>query len=220
MSLPCNPDRGEPTHDGHLSNHLASCTTMETLLMSNAVEIDEDVLQEAAHSLYLHLGSLMDLPEELRNTLTSIYYEVHWLRRKEGAMPLVAHLPSQKNQQKQLDMAMKQAILRLEHYQMAATLVEGIREADKDTQPNLYGALVQLALDKLKWNIKNSFKKSELHRSLNKIGKKPLPEVPDLHKRMRQLLLEQAFSRSSSQVDETECITLGPSARVVRPRKG
>ena len=24
----------------------------------------------------------MDLPEELRNTLASVYYEVHWLRRK------------------------------------------------------------------------------------------------------------------------------------------
>ena len=70
-------------------------------------------------------------------------------------------------------------------------MVKEIREANKDTQPRLYGALVQLALDVLKWNIKNSFKKSELRRSLGKIGKKPLPEVPGLYKRMRQLLFEQ-----------------------------
>ena len=84
--------------------------------MSNAVEIDYDVLRDATHSLHLHLGSLMDLPEELRNTLASVYYEVHWLRRKEGAMPLVAHLPSQIGSRKQLDMAMKQAILRTGQY--------------------------------------------------------------------------------------------------------
>ena len=130
----------------------------------------------------------MDLPEELRNTLASVYYEVHWLRRKEGAMPLVAHLPAQKGSKKQLDMAMKQAILRTGQYRIADTLIEGIRKANKDTQPRLYGALVQLALDELKWNIKNSFKKSELRRSLEKIGKKPVPEVPGTYERMRQLL--------------------------------
>ena len=158
--------------------------------MSNAVEIDYDVLRDATHSLHLHLGSLMDLPEELRNTLASVYYEVHWLRRKEGATPLVAHLPSQIGSRKLLDMAMKQAILRTDQYRIADTLVETIREANKDTQPRLYGALVQLALDVLKWNIRNSFKKSELRRSLGKIGKKPLPEVPGLYKRMRQLLFD------------------------------
>ena len=162
----------------------------------------------------------MDLPEELRNTLASVYYEVHWLRRKEGAMPLVAHLPAQKGSKKQLDMAMKQAILRTGQYRIADTLIEGIRKANKDTQPRLYGALVQLALDELKWNIKNSFKKSELRRSLEKIGKKPVPEVPGIYERMRQLLFEQERSRSTSLDDDAEWITLGPSARVTRPRKG
>ena len=152
--------------------------------MSDAVEFDDDVLRDAAHSLHLHLGSLMDLPEELRNTVASVYYEVHWLRRGEGDMPLVAHLPPQKSAEKQLDVAMKQAFLRMEQYRVADTLVEGIRKANKDTQPRLYGALVQLALDELKWNIKNSFKKSELRRSVEKMRKKPVPEVPGLYRRM------------------------------------
>ena len=129
----------------------------------------------------------MDLPEELRNTLASVYYEVHWLRRKKGAMPLVAHLPPQREPRNTLDMAMKQAILRTAQYRIADTLVEAIREANKDTQPRLYGMLVQLALNKLKWNINNSFKKSGLRRSLERIGKKPVPEVPVLYERMRQL---------------------------------
>ena len=188
--------------------------------MSGAVDIDDDVLRDATHSLHLHFGSLMDLPEELRNTLASVYYEVHWLRRGEGAMPLVAHLPSQKDPRRKLDAAMKQAFLRTGQYSIADTLVEAIREANKDTQPRLYGALVRLALDALKWNIKNSFKKSGLRRSLEKIGKKPVPEVPGLYSRMRQLLFEQERSRSTSQDDHTEWITLGPSARVTRPRRG
>ena len=187
--------------------------------MSDTADIDDDVLRDATHNLHLHLGSLTDLPEELRNTLASVYYEVHWLRRKEGAMPLVAHLPPQQDPRKKLDAAMKQAILRTNQHRIAATLVEGIREANKDTQPRLYGALVQLALDELKWNIKNSLKKSELRRSLEKIGKKPVPEVPAVYKRMRQLLFEQERSRATSQDDDTEWITLGPSARVTRPRK-
>ena len=140
----------------------------------------------------------MDLPEELRNTLASVYYEVHWLRRKEGAMPLVAHLPPQNDPKKQLDAATEQAFVRVDQYRMADTLVEAIREADKDSQPRLHGALVQLALDALKWNIKNSFKKSELHRSLEKIRKKPMPEVPDLYERMSQLLFELEHSHSTS----------------------
>ena len=152
--------------------------------MSETVEIDDDVLRDATESLHLHLGSLMDLPEELRNTLASVYYEVHWLRRKGGGMPLVAHLPPQKSTEKQLDVAMKQALLRIEQYRVADTLIEGIRKANKDTQPRLYGALVQLALDELKWNITDSFKKSELRRSLEKMRKKPVPEVPGLYRRM------------------------------------
>ena len=147
---------------------------------SLSTSVDEGVLEDAARHLYSHLGCLLDLPEELRNTLASVYYEVHWLRRKEGAMPLIAHLPRQKNPGKLLGVAMKQVILRTGQYQLADTLIEGIRQANKDTQPNLYGMLVRLALDQLKWNIKNSFKKSELRRSLEKIGKKPVPEVPGI----------------------------------------
>ena len=94
-----------------------------------------------ARHLCSHLGGLLDLPEELRNTLASVYYEVHWLRRKEGSMPLVAHLPRQKGPEKLLDVAMKQAILRTGQYQLAGTLVEGIRQANKDTQPRLYGSV-------------------------------------------------------------------------------
>ena len=160
----------------------------------------------------------MDLPEELRDTLASVYYEVHWLREKEGGMPLVAHLPPQKDPTKRLDMAMKQAFLRVDQYKMADTLVEMIREADNDSQPRLHGALVQLALDKLKWNIKDAFNKSELRRSLEKMGKKPVPEVPGLYGRMRQFMFEQDRARSTSQDHDTEVITLGPSARVTRPR--
>ena len=111
-------------------------------------------------------------------------------------MPLVAHLPSQKDPRRKLDAAMKQAFLRTGQYSIADTLVEAIREANKDTQPRLYGALVQLALDALKWNIKNSFKKSELRRSLEKMGKKPVPEVPSLYGRMRQLQFKQQRSRT------------------------
>ena len=166
--------------------------------MNDTVDIDDDVLRDATHSLHLHLGSLMDLPEELRNTLASVYYEVHWLRKKNGGTPLVAHLPPQKDSEKRLDMAMKQALLRVDQYRIADTLVEAIRKADKDSQPRLYGALVQLALDELKWNIKNSFKKSELRRSLEKMGKKPVPEVPGLYGRVRQLQFEQQHSRSTS----------------------
>ena len=187
--------------------------------MIDGVELSDNVLRDATHSLHTHLGSLMDLPEELRNTIASVYYEVHWLRRGEGTVPPVNHLLPRKDPQKQLDAAMKQAILRTDQYRIIATLVEGIREANKDTQPNLYGTLVQLALDTLKWNIKNSFKKSELRRSLEKIGKKPVPEIPGVYKRMRQLSFEQEPSPFSHEDNDSEWITLDSSARVTRSPK-
>ena len=37
--------------------------------------IDDAILQNAARTLHSHFGSLLDLPEELRNTLASAYYE-------------------------------------------------------------------------------------------------------------------------------------------------
>ena len=55
--------------------------------------------------------------------------------------------------------------------------------------------LVRVALDKLKWNIENSFEKSQLRRSLEKIGKKPVPEVPGIYERMKQLELSASQSR-------------------------
>ena len=97
-------------------------------------QIAETVLDEAVHDLHHHHGSLMDLPEELRNTIASVYYEVHWIRSHEGAMPLVAHLPPQKDRGELLDAAMKQFILRMGQYQHLSTYVEMVREADKETQ--------------------------------------------------------------------------------------
>ena len=184
---------------------------------SLSTSVDEGVLEDAARHLYSHLGCLLDLPEELRNTLASVYYEVHWLRRKEGAMPLIAHLPRQKNPGKLLDVAMKQVILRTGQYQLADTLIEGIRQANKDTQPNLYGMLVRLALDQLKWNIKNSFKKSELRRSLEKIGKKPVPEVPGIYERMRQLELSASRPRHRDGVDLSGYTPLEGLPRIGEP---
>ena len=112
---------------------------------------------------------------------------------------------------------MKQAILRTGQYQLADTLVEGIRQANKDTQPNLYGALVRLALDKLKWNIENSHKKSELRRSLDKIGKKPVPEVPGLYERMRQLELSACRPRHRDGVDLSGYTPLERLPRIGEP---
>ena len=184
---------------------------------SLSTSVDEGVLEDAARHLYSHLGCLLDLPDELRNTLASVYYEVHWLRRKEGGMPLIAHLPRRRDPEKLLDVAMKQAILRTSQYQIADTLVEGIRQANKDTQPRLYGILVRVTLDKLKWNIENSFEKSQLRRSLEKIGKKPVPEVPGIYERMRQLELSASRPRHRDGVDLSGYIPLEGLPRIGEP---
>ena len=144
------------------------------------VQLDRQVLEEAADHLYAHFGSLMDLPEELRNTLASIYYEVHWFRRKEGATPLNSHLPQKRDKSKLVNASMKQAIVRMSQYELADTLVQGVREG-REIGKNMYGAMTALALDVLKWNVSNAFEKSEFRRSLEKLARKPLPEVPQLY---------------------------------------
>ena len=37
--------------------------------------IHDAILQNATRALHSHFGSLLDLPEELRNTVASVYYE-------------------------------------------------------------------------------------------------------------------------------------------------
>ena len=183
---------------------------------ASPIRLDVNVLEEAADHLHARFGSLMDLSEELRNTLASVYYEVHWLRRKEGAAPLIAHLPRKKNESKMLDAAMKQAIARTGQYGLADSLVEGAREGRK-VGKNMYGMMTRLALDILKWNIPNAYQKSEFRRSLEKLTKKPLPEVPQLYGLMHDYVHRRLLDETS-QDDSSEWITLGPSARIVRPR--
>lgn len=184
-------------------------------------QIDETVLEDAAHDLHHHHGSLMDLPEELRNTIASVYYEVHWTRRHEGAMPLVAHLPPQKDRGKLLDAAMKQFVLRMGQYQHLSTYVEMVRETDKETQPNLYAMLTRVVIDALKWNIDNALQKSAFRRSLERLTKKPVPEVKlvparyGLYSEMRNALYRRELDATLSD-DDTYEIVLGPEARITR----
>ena len=184
-------------------------------------QIDETVLEEAADDLHHDHGSLMDLPEELRNTIASVYYEVHWTRRHEGAMPLVAHLRPQKGRGELLDAAMKQFILRMAQYQHLSTYVEMVREADKETQPNLYAMLTKVVIDALKWNIDNAIQKSAFRRSLERLTKKPVPEVKlvparyGLYSEMRNALYRREQDATLSD-DDTYEIVLGPEARITR----
>ena len=183
--------------------------------------IDETVLEEAAHDLHHHHGSLMDLPEELRNTIASVYYEVHWMRRHEGAMPLVAHLPPRKDRGELLDAAMKQFILRMGHYQLLSTYVDIVRGSDKEAQSNLYAMLTRAVIDALKWNIENALEKSEFRRSLEKLIKKPVPEVKlvparyGLYSEMRNALYRREQDTTLSD-DDTYEIVLGPETRITR----
>ena len=112
---------------------------------------------------------------------------------------------------------MKQAILRTGQYQIADTLVEGIRQANKDTQPRLYEMLVRVALDQLKWNIEKSLEKSQLRRSLEKIGKKPVPEVPGIYERMRQLEPPASRPRHRDGVDLSSYTPLERLPRIGEP---
>ena len=66
-----------------------------------SIELDDDVLEDAANTVYSHLGSLLDLPEELRNTIASLYYEVSWFQTNN--FPLTDHLPTHQPESKILD---------------------------------------------------------------------------------------------------------------------
>ena len=115
-----------------------------------------------------------------------------------------------------LDAAMKQAVVRTGQYGLADSLVEGAREGRK-VGKNMYAMMTRLALDILKWNIPKAYQKSEFRRSLEKLTKKPLPEVPQLYRLMYDYMHRRLLDETS-QDDSSECITLGPSARIVRPR--
>jgi hypothetical protein len=136
-------------------------------------------------------------------------------------MPLVAHLPPQKDRGELLDAAMKQFILRMGQYQHLSTYVEMVREADKETQPNLYAMLTKVVIDALKLNIDNALQKSAFRRSLERLTKKPVPEVKlvparyGLYSEMRNALYRREQDATLSD-DDTYEIVLGPEARITR----
>ena len=153
--------------------------------------IDDAVLEDAAYKLHLEIGSLLDLPEELQSTLASLYYEISWMQTKGS--PLVDHLPPQSGR-KMYGAAMKQFIVRTAQYQEAAAFVEIAREARKESGW-IFEEMTRIVVDILKWNVRNSFKKSRVRRSIEKSLKKPLPEMPRLYDHMRRI--DHAFDAAT-----------------------
>ena len=113
------------------------------------------------------MGSLRDFPEELRNTIASLYYEYWWFQLSQE--PSKGH-PSWT----------KHVVTRMGHYELVPALVKSMREIRRDGEL-VFEMTVGTTRDLLSYNLKDVTRKSAARRAVEKSFRKPYFEVPGIY---------------------------------------
>lgn len=144
------------------------------------------VMEATENAIRSHLGSLDDLPKELANTVANIYY-----RYFEFGMDMMARsednpgwLPRQVHQDGLLEGTQRfihDSAKFMADVETIPDQINNLRQISRTTQPNLYGALVDLLLDCYKYEIPDAHKKIGLRRMIErKLRKDKVSEIPNL----------------------------------------
>ena len=105
------------------------------------MNIDKSILAKAASELHEDVGSLRDLPLELRETIASLYYEYWWIQL--SLEPSAGH-PSWT----------EHMVTRMGLYGMVPELVKLMREIRKEDR-SIFKMTIGTTLDLLRYNLKN-----------------------------------------------------------------
>ena len=131
------------------------------------MKVDKKIIEKAASELLSDLGSLSDLPAELRNTIASLCYEYWWFRTTQnestGHPDWVVH-----------------AATRMGQYEMVPTMVKLMRETRAKHSLG-FEMMVGATRDFLRYNIQDVAGKSAARRSMEKLFRKPFHEVPGIY---------------------------------------
>lgn len=132
--------------------------------------IDQGTLKTCRNAIQHNLGSLADLPPELANTITNVYYRFHAHARRV-ALDNVENLES----------FVEDTATILSSYEAAKAYIDALRHIDKIRKPNLYAYTVTFILDALKYEIDRPHEKSGLRRLIERqFRRHKVKEIPDL----------------------------------------
>ena len=148
------------------------------------MNIDKEILAKAASELHQDLGSLSDLPEQLRDTIASLYYEHWWFQLSKD--PSTGHASWTNN-----------VVARMGHYEMVPALVKSMREIREDSQ-SIFEMTVGATRDLLRYNLKDVTRKSVARRALEKCFRRPNFEVRGICELAERALGDAKAVQSSS----------------------
>lgn len=144
------------------------------------MHIEKSILAKAASEVRGDVGSLRDLPLELRETIASLYYEHWWIKLSQE--PSTGH-PSWT----------EHVVTRSGLYEMVPDLVKTMREIRRKDE-SIFQMTVGTTLDLLRYNLKNVTGKSAARRAMEKVLRKPFVEIPGVY-----ALIEQAWASTGEQ---------------------
>lgn len=142
-----------------------------------------DNYEFAAQLIKGQLGNLDDLPPELQNTVSNIYY-------RANPSTIIQHATG--NALRDFEKNSLEMINRTSDLKFVGEMIASLREVKQEASSNdldfVYGHLVTLILDVYKYRIENANDKSPIRRSIERKFKKPESEIPNLYAKLRKYL--------------------------------
>lgn len=149
--------------------------------------VNKEALQIAIDLIKSQIGTLTDLPRELATTVANVYYrfslkllEISETKERGGILPDSIKQEIGKKPLSNLfeDFTYSHANI-LSDVKAIPEFIKGLRNIDKNKQPNLYRYSVDFILDCLKYDVKNAMHKTGIRRMIERKFKK-VDEIPDL----------------------------------------
>jgi hypothetical protein len=147
----------------------------------------QDVLKLCETAIKKDLDNLDDLPYELANTVANVYYR--YFDQSLDVMKRASNNPGWLPREVKRENDILEGITSFANnvakfksdIESVPGFIEGLREIDRQEQPNLYKFAVDFILDILKYDIKDAQKKTGLRRIIErKIRKGKIQEIPNL----------------------------------------
>lgn len=147
----------------------------------------KEILEMCETAIRKDLGSLDDIPHELANTVANVYYR--YFNLAVDMMKQAANNPGwiPKQMKREPDMLasftsfVEDTARFKSDFEAVPKFIQGLREIDKRSQPNLYQFTVDFILDCMKYDIKDAHKKTGLRRMIErKFSKAKEREIPNL----------------------------------------
>jgi hypothetical protein len=144
----------------------------------------KEVLELCETAIRNELGSLDDLPYELANTVSNVYYQ-YFNHISDGGVQTSKNpgfISTEMKRKTGMSIGLASFIARIiTDYKTAPKSVKLIRSIDKHREPYIYQEAVELTIDCLKYDIKDAQKKSGLRRMIErKLRKDGVHEIPNL----------------------------------------